>query len=357
MHAPTESLHGTEKPPLLEGNDLSGRLGCVAKSGRIPVRIDRLAGDASTRIYVRAWYADGSTVVIMLQPDPERGQEASFIDVQRFLERLGLPVPRIHFHDPDQGVVVLEDMGDDLLETVVERSDELRIRSLYTDAVNLLLQMRARTLGISSGCGAFALAFDEAKLMEELEFFMTHFIAGLCGSSPPEGAASTLREFFTTISRILAAEPRIFTHRDFHSRNLMLRHGRLFMIDFQDARMGPAQYDLASLLRDSYVSLPPPLVDELITYYRDNTHESDQERFRFIFDVMSLQRNIKALGTFGYQISVKNSTRYISSIPRTGAYVAHTISLHSELASFRSAVEDYICKPAAEFRIETSHPS
>lgn len=342
---------------MLDVNDLSGRLDCFVKTGRVPVRMSRLAGDASTRIYVRAWYVDGSTALIMLQPDPGLGQEASFIDVQGFLERLGLPVPRIHFHDPYQGVVVLEDMGDDLLETVAERSDERRIRSLYTDAVNLLLRMRRRTQGISSGCGAFALAFDEAKLMEELEFFMTYFVKGLCDSNPPTGAESTLRDFFVTISRILSAEPRIFTHRDFHSRNLILRHGRLFMIDFQDARMGPAQYDLASLLRDSYVTLPDPLVDELITYYCDNTHESDQERFRFIFDVMSLQRNIKALGTFGYQISVRNSTRYLSSIPRTGAYVAHTIGLYSELASFRSAVEDYIWRPAAEFQLETSPPS
>jgi aminoglycoside/choline kinase family phosphotransferase len=338
---------------LPDGEYMSGRLECLANSGWVPVRIVRLAGDASTRIYLRAWYADGSTALVMLQPDPGRGQEASFIDVHSFLERLGLPVPKVHFHEPDQGVVVLEDMGDDLLETVAARSDEPRIRSLYTDAVNLLLQMRKRARGISSGCGAFALAFDEAKLMEELEFFMTHFIRGLCSLNPPTGAESTLREFFATISRILAGEPRIFTHRDFHSRNLILRDGRLFMIDFQDARMGPSQYDLASLLRDSYVRLPDPLVDDLIAYYCDQTHESDRERFRFIFNIMSLQRNIKALGTFGYQTSVRNSTRYISSIPRTGAYVAHTIGLHPELAPFRAAVEEYICSPATEFRIET----
>ena len=127
------------------------------------------------------------------------------------------------------------------------------------------------------------------------------------------------------------------------------------MIDFQDARMGPAQYDLASLLRDSYVTLPEELVDTLVDYYAEvtgNTSQKSMQRFRYIFDVMSLQRNIKALGTFGYQATARGKRRYLKSVPRTGAYIARNIAKYKEFALFRSAVEDVICSPAAEFREE-----
>ena len=108
--------------------------------------------------------------------------------------------------------------------------------------------MRHATSNLTSGCRAFDLAFDEAKLMEEMHFFVTHFVEGLCKTKPSAAASSILEEFFLSICRTLSAEPRIFTHRDFHSRNLILHGNRLVMLDFQDARMGPAQYDLASLL-------------------------------------------------------------------------------------------------------------
>jgi N-acetylmuramate 1-kinase len=188
--------------------------------------------------------------------------------------------------------------------------------------------------------------------MEEMHFFLTHFVRGLCKMELSAASSSSLEEFFLTICRTLAAQPRIFTHRDFHSRNLMLHKGRLVMIDFQDARMGPAQYDLASLLRDSYVTLPEDLVEELLIAYMDEVQETtkdSRDRFRYIFDVMSLQRNIKALGTFGYQLSVRGNHRYAASIPLTAAYVSRNISLYPEFARFRSVVEDLICAPAREF--------
>ena len=118
------------------------------------------------------------------------------------------------------------------------------------------------------------------------------------------------------------------------------------MIDFQDARMGPAHYDPASLLRDSYVTLPDHLVSELIGHYAAETREPSEERFRYVFDVMSLQRNIKALGTFGYQLSTRGTNRYASSIPRTGRYIATNISRYPEFSRYRSCIEDFISGPA-----------
>lgn len=329
-----------------EITDLNTRLLTLLKNGPAPKRIVSLAGDASNRSYFRAHYEDGHTAIIMLQAHAGTHEEASFIEIHQFLERLDLPVPKILAHDADQSVLLLEDLGDDLLETVIGRVSEKEVSDLYVQAVDLLVRMRGVTVGINSGCRAFDLAFDEEKLMQEMHFFMTHFVSGLCKNKPSPSATALLEEFFLRICRLLSAEPRIFTHRDFHSRNLILHEKRLVMIDFQDARMGPAQYDLASLLRDSYVSLPEHLVDALLDYYAKQTGEADPGRFRHIFDMMSLQRNIKALGTFGYQAAVRGSSRYLSSIPRTGAYIATNVALYPEFSRFRRVVEELVSGPA-----------
>jgi len=331
---------------------LSQRLAGLNSRVKSPVALDRLAGDASTRVYYRARYADGQTAVIMLQACPGCNEEGTFLDVQRFLEGLELPVPKVLAHYPDQGVVVLEDLGDELLETVIRDAREDKLRKFYSAAVDLLVEVRRKTDGLASGCGAFALAFDEEKLMQEMHFFVAHFIQGLCGRELDTNTQSELEAFFILICRSLAAEPRVFTHRDFHSRNLLLHLGRMVMIDFQDARMGPAQYDLASLLRDSYVTLPDNLVEELLHRYQEGTAfpARARDRFRRIFDLMSLQRNIKALGTFGFQTTVRQSSRYLSAIPRTGTYIARNMMVHSEFSRFRSVVEDLITGPALAVR-------
>ena len=332
--------------------DLERKLLSVAWGADFPVSVQRLAGDASTRVYFRAFYPRKGSAIIMVQPHPGTDGEAAFLEIQRFLESLELPVPRIYAHDEERGIAVLEDLGDDLLETVVERASDDKLRQMYGEAVSLLLRMRRATSKSSLPCRAFDLAFDEKKLMEEMHFFLTHFVKGLCRIEPTATAASTLEEFFLKICRLLAAQPRIFTHRDFHSRNLILRNNHLVMIDFQDARMGPAQYDLASLLRDSYVTLPETLVDELLTLYIDGVRETadnSSAKFRYIFDVMSLQRNIKALGTFGYQMSVRGSDRYASSVPRTAGYVSRNISLYPAFARFRSIVEELVILPSQQY--------
>ena len=327
-------------------SDLKPRIANLLKNSLRPEKIVSLAGDASTRSYFRAFFSDASTAIIMLQAHSGGNEEEAFVEVHQLLEQLGFPVPGILAHDPEKSVLLLEDLGDDLLETVTARASEKTLSDLYTQAVDLLIRMRSITAG-DTGCRAFDLAFDEEKLMQEMNFFMTHFVGGFCKKAPSSSAAALLEEFFLKICRFLAAEPRIFTHRDFHSRNLLLHDNRLVMIDFQDARMGPVQYDLASLLRDSYVTLPEDLVNLLLGYYVENSGETDPGRFRYVFDIMSLQRNIKALGTFGYQASARGSNRYLSSIPRTVAYIAKNIEFYREFSLYRSVVEDYVIEPAA----------
>ncbi len=319
--------------------------------GPVPVRVEPLKGDASTRVYFRMGYGDGRTEIASVAPNP--GDQSIFVEVQGFLAGLGLPVPDLMQSDPAGMIVIQEDLGDDLLEYVLYSSTESEVVTLYEQAVDLLVEIRKATDGRDSGCVSFDLAFDEEKLMWEMEFFLTHFVVGLCGIDPTGKPLETLQRFFRTICTMLAAEPRVFAHRDYHARNLILHEGKLRMIDFQDARMGPAQYDLASLLRDSYVSLPESLVEPLVRQYFEATSRVRTEsfdRFRYVFDVMSLQRNIKALGTFGYQASVRGSTRYLSAIPRTAGHIAQNIVKLQDFEDFRSVVEEFICAPALHGR-------
>ncbi len=148
--------------------DLEKRLLAAVWGNELPTSVEKLAGDASTRIYFRALYPGKASAIIMLQPHAGRGEEAAFLEVQEFLEALGLPVPRVYARDRKQGIVVLEDLGDNLLESAVERLSGTQLREVYGEAVNLLLKMRRATSNLASGCRAFSLTFDEAKLMEEM---------------------------------------------------------------------------------------------------------------------------------------------------------------------------------------------
>jgi aminoglycoside/choline kinase family phosphotransferase len=168
----------------------------------------------------------------------------------------------------------------------------------------------------------YGVAFDVDKLGWELDFFTKHFIEAYRGVVIAPSVKEELRREFSVVVESLASEPRVLCHRDYHSRNLMLHAGELYIIDFQDARMGPDTYDLVSLLRDSYVDLPEKTVSELLAYYLAVCGRTDEEReFRQRFDVMALQRNLKALGTFGYQTTARRNPVYIQYIPRTLRYV------------------------------------
>ncbi len=137
-------------------------------------------------------------------------------------------------------------------------------------------------------------------------------------------------------------------HRDYHSRNLMLHEGSLYIIDFQDARMGPDTYDLASLLRDSYVDLTAAQVDELIAFFLAvkgtpaGTSRGDEAEFRRRFDLMALQRNLKALGTFGYQTTTRNNAVYIQYIPRTLNYVKANLAKYPRFARLQELLAEWL---------------
>ncbi len=316
--------------------------------------VSKLVGDASSRSYFRITFLNTDTAIAMVSPTAQSKDELNFLEIQTYLEDLGLPVPKVYLRDQLMGIVILEDLGDNLLENVVSNANLPQIRHVYTLALETLLNLHRQTSISDSRCTAFDLAFDDAKLMQEMEFFSEHFVRGWAGKTLQGNARRQLFQFFENICTELASEPRVFTHRDYHSRNLILKNDRFYMIDFQDARMGPAQYDLASLLRDSYVSLPDDLTQELVAQYlqgADFLETRETEHFVRVFDMMSLQRNIKALGTFGYQTYAKKTSRYLSAIPRTAAHISRTLVNYPEFKNYLSVLEDYIIAPAYASRL------
>jgi N-acetylmuramate 1-kinase len=339
-------------PQLIDSRHIVEIVGNVASSLGDILDVEKLAGDASTRTYYRVFFKEGETAVAMVSQHPGSNEESLFLHIQGYLKNLGMPVPGILAHNPRAGIVILEDLGDDLLESVISRTTDSEIRDIYGRAIDTLINLQRTTSESQSRCSAFGLAFDEEKLLWEMEFFMNHFVLGFAKKEPPKSAVSKMKTFFRKICKELSSEPRIFTHRDFHARNLILKDSHIFIIDFQDARLGPAQYDLASLLRDSYVSLSEDLIEDLLKSYLEQADyllDNDSEHFRRIFDIMSIQRNIKALGTFGYQVTVRGSRRYLSSIPGTARNISMNLSKYAEFHDYFPVLEDYILTPASSY--------
>jgi hypothetical protein len=299
--------------------------GYLQRSGlalRAP-RIVPLTGDASDRRYFRLLMADPPSIVLSLHSSPFTFDSLPFVNVARLLAQMPVPIPHVIGHADDLGVLALQDLGDVTLQAHLGAATPAEHAALYRQAVALIATLQRRGAELeSTEYVPFGIAFDVEKLTWELDFFIKHFIEAYRGVVISPAARDELRAAFAEVVEILAAEPRVLCHRDYHSRNLMLHEEELYIIDFQDARMGPDTYDLASLLRDSYVDLPEHTVNELMAYFLALKGDTGNEReFRQRFDVMALQRNLKALGTFGYQTTARRNPVYIQYIPRTLRYV------------------------------------
>jgi aminoglycoside/choline kinase family phosphotransferase len=301
-----------------------------------------LTPDASDRRYYRVECAGARSIVLALYATPFTPGALPFGVVATLLEAMPLPVPHIRHEMADLGVLVLDDLGDLTLQAYTDSAPDHRHQALYERAVDhlVLLQQRGAERA-DPNLLPYTLAFDVEKLMWEMDFFITHFIEGFRGMTIPPAVRAALREELTALTRELSDEPRVLCHRDYHSRNLMVVGDELFVIDFQDARMGPNTYDLVSLLRDCYVDMHPDLFAHLFSrFHRAACRDEDPDRFATRFDTMAVQRHLKALGTFGYQAVARANPAYAQYVPRTTAYIRATFDrrphfgrLHGLLAS------------------------
>ena len=213
----------------------------------------------------------------------------------------------------------------------------------------------ALTPETADSCLAFSRGFDVPLLVWEFEHFLEYGVWARQGKTPMcADHEKVCREMFTAMAEFIANQPTVFTHRDYHSRNLMVDGDRLGVIDFQDALLGPVTYDLASLLRDSYLALDDAFIDEMILRYRegmcaeldlaaqDQMLLTDSVAFRRLFDWTSIQRNLKAAGRFVYIDQVKDNPKFLADIPRTLGYVRRNLERYPELEPLRLALTPYV---------------
>jgi aminoglycoside/choline kinase family phosphotransferase len=313
----------------------------LGERGRAP-RIEALSGDASTRQYFRL--LDGrARVVLALHPEPFDPATNPFLAVRGLLAGYGLSVPAVLDRDGERGILLLEDLGDRTLQLVLAGASESLRLDLYREACAGLLRLRREAARDPQRASCITIAFDIEKLSWELHYFVKHFVEGLRGARLSVEDRATLGESIHGLCHEIASWPRVLCHRDFHSRNLMLHGGRLFWIDFQDARMGPGSYDLASLLRDSYVDLAEDFVADRAEEFRQQAApEEPREQFARRFDLVSVQRNLKALGTFGYMKMVRGTDVYQQHVPRTLKHARRNLARYPELRGLRRVLAAHI---------------
>ena len=335
-----------------DGTDIRDRIDhFLARSGLADrgARVVPLTGDASDRRYFRVLLRDQPSQVLAVHPGPIEFERLPFVNVARLFSALPVPVPRILDHSDPLGIVALQDLGDVTLQAHLGTASPAEHDALYREAVSLIATLQRRGADVASnGYVPYGVAFDVEKLTWELQFFSRHFLQGYRGSAVTATHQDALAAEFTSIASELAGEHRVLCHRDYHSRNLMLHEGRLYIIDFQDARMGPDTYDLVSLLRDSYVDFTEQEVEQLIAFFlalrgdrADGVPESASE-FRRRFDVMALQRNLKALGTFGFQTISRGNPVYIQYIPRTLTYVRQNLERYPRFGRLRGLLAPHL---------------
>jgi N-acetylmuramate 1-kinase len=272
-----------------------------------------LTPDASTRNYFRIPWKTGQAVAAVY-PEPFDPDFHPYLDVTRLFLDSGIPVPEIYAVDGQSGVIVQEDLGDRQLFRVYEAAPEDECEEYKERAINLIAQIQKAThTAFERHSIASRLAFDEPKLSWELDFFVEHYFGSLRSETLRHAEAAELKAELNDIAAELAARPRVLCHRDFHAANLMVdEKDRLRVVDHQDARMGPVTYDLVSFLLDRRFETPS--LAELRAYRLFLLEQRrllglsalDPDEVAEEFRLMTIQRGLKATGTFSYQTAVCN---------------------------------------------------
>jgi aminoglycoside/choline kinase family phosphotransferase len=306
--------------------------------GRGGLRVAPASADASFRRYFRVEGAGESRIV--MDAPPEKENTAPFIAVSRLLDDAGLNVPRVLEADTAQGFLLLTDLGTQPYLTAL---DEHSVETLYGDALAALLAMQSRA---SRHAGALP-PYDERLLMAEMELFRHWYLEKHLGLSLSAARQQALDETFAKLAESALAQPKVFVHRDYHSRNLMVTPARNpGILDFQDAVFGPVTYDLVSLLRDCYVAWPRERVEGwALRYLRDAqaagvVADCDEATWLRWFDWMGVQRHLKATGIFARLNLRDGKPGYLGDIPRTLGYVREVSGRYAELDGLNALLDE-----------------
>ena len=318
-----------------------------------PQSIEPASSDASFRRYFRVVSRGARTFIVMDAP-PGQEDVRPYLKVSALLEQLGVHVPHVHEADVARGLLLLEDLGSTLYLARLKAGDDPE--RLYGDALAALADIQVKGLD----CAAELPPYDRALLLREMQlmpdWFCTRHLA--LALSPDERA--TVDAAFEFLITEALAQPKVFVHRDYHSRNLMLLGERNpGVIDFQDAQAGPIGYDLVSLLKDCYISWPRERIVRWVQAYRTRLLSrggpggQDEREFLRWFDLIGVQRHLKVLGIFARLWYRDGKAGYLNDLPLTLEYVRDTCRRYAELADLSRLIEQHFVPglPRANARV------
>ena len=277
-----------------------------------------LTPDASIREYFRVDWND-STAIACVYPEAFIDKEQNYLDVTNLFLVSRLPVAKIYDFNENLGVIIQEDFGDTILRDVLLNSDKEKREELLNEAISIIAQIQAATSkAFEMNSIASRLKFDAEKLGWELNFFKTHYFETFCKSKLSQTDDNALTEEFAELVRELSAKAEVLCHRDFHAANLMIdKENRLRIIDQQDARIGTASYDLVSLLLDRVLEIPEYIwLEEKKRFFLSEREKLGLEtiesgEFEEEFRLQTIQRCLKAIGTFSFQSVNRGKTYFI----------------------------------------------
>src|SRR5919106_5586939 len=283
----------------------------ITQEGVASKEVIPLTPDASTRKYYRIGWKK-RTAVAAVYPEPFDPEFHPYLDITRLFLDCEIPVPEIYAVDGNAGIIVQEDLGDRQLFHFYEDEPDEQCDEYKEQAIALIAKIQNATeRAYQTHSIASRLAFDEAKLSWELDFFFDHYFGSLRGEKLRHAEVAELKAELNDITAELAAVPRVLCHRDYHAANLMIdKKNRMRIVDHQDARMGPASYDLVSFLLDRQPCLPSlaELRAHRLFFLEERRLQGlgtvDPDEFALEFRLMTIQRGLKATGTFSYQTAV-----------------------------------------------------
>ena len=301
------------------------------------LRLAPASGDASFRSYWRGTRGDGRNVIVMDAP-PAHDDIRPWLDIAARLRGAGLIAPEVYASDAALGFIAMQDLGS---ATVLQLLDAHTVEARYAAALDALLIMQRKVDG-----GGLPL-YDAPRLIAEMELLPTWFLERHLGMQLACGDWDTLELAMRQLSDGALAQPRMFVHRDYHSRNLLaLPDGGVGIIDFQDAVRGPLTYDLVSLLKDCYIAWPAAQVRRWALDYRTRAVGAglwpaarDETDFLRAFDLMGLQRHLKVLGIFCRLYYRDGKAQYLADLPRVLGYALATARAYAEFAALGDLLE------------------
>ena len=347
---------------------IAGDLGQISTADADHYQVMPIAGGASNRGYCRITFPMAPSgrlksliLMVLADPDPHQGieeaasyaaqiQELPFVNVQKHLASVGVAVPRLYYYNLAQGLLYLEDFGDVLLRHVVQNKPEPERRKWMEAAVDELVKLQvAGSRRPNDKFLGFMMRFDHELLFWELNHFTDYAIRDRFPNALSKEDEAVIDRHFEAITHRLLESRYLLLHRDWHMDNLMIRDGRINVIDFQDALLGPFTYDLACLLydRDTSTVLGDPLIEHLVGYYAERFQAAagealDLKRYRETFDLCVLHRMFKVVGRFHYINSVKKRPEYLVFLPPMHTALKRYLSAHSELAELHKVVGRYV---------------